>query len=75
MKCNNFLKLQTICYVCGKVIKGKMIYIGGGLYRHVECEPGSYRWLKSPVGKKSRIRDCFLACKSFSKLQPEKEGD
>ena len=72
MKCSNFLKLQTICYVCGKVIGGKIIYIGGGLHRHAQCEPGSSRWLKSPIGKKSCIRNCFLACKSLSKSQPEK---
>ncbi len=57
---NSFLKPQTICYVCGKVIKGKAIYVGKGLYRHTECAPGSKRWLKSAVSKKSDMRDWFI---------------
>lgn len=62
----DFLKLQTICYVCGKEIRDRDVCIGKGLYRHTSCEPGSSRWLKSSVSKRSCVRDCFLQ-------QPKKE--
>jgi len=54
------LKLQTICYVCGKIIKGKEICIGNNMYRHQRCRPGTYRWLHSHAGKKSIFRKLFL---------------
>jgi len=68
-KQNSFLKLQTICYVCGKVTSGKTIYIGNGLHRHVECEPGSSRWLKSPISKKVVFVIAFLHLNQVNKAK------
>lgn len=55
-----FLKVQTICFVCRKVIKGEIRYIGKGMYRCEKCKPGSARWKRSSVGKKSDAREFFL---------------
>jgi len=35
------------------------VYIGQDTYRHASCEPGSAKWMKSVVGKKSSIRKYF----------------
>lgn len=55
-----FLKIQTICFVCNRVIKGEIRYIGKGMYRCEKCKPGSARWKRSSVGKKSDAREFFL---------------
>lgn len=55
-----FFKIQTICFVCSRVIKGKNRYIGSGKYRCEKCKPGSARWMRSSVGKKSEVREFFL---------------
>lgn len=54
-------KIQTICFVCGRVINGKIKYIGKDMYRHENCKPGSARWMRSYVGRKSGFRDFFLS--------------
>lgn len=51
--------LKGCCYVCLKPIKKEGVYIGNGIFRHEACSPGTARWLKSEVGKKSNLRKYF----------------
>ena len=50
--------LET-CYVCGNKITGQPIDIGGELHRHIRCEPGSARWMKSDRAKVSELTQFF----------------
>lgn len=56
--------LQT-CYVCGHKISGSPVYIPAsqkhpeGLYRHIRCEAGTARWLRSDIGKSSENIELF----------------
>jgi len=48
------------CYVCKEYVKvSKAQYIGNDLYRHTGCYPGSIKWLKSDIGKKSPLYEIF----------------
>lgn len=49
---------KDCCYVCLKPLK-RGVYIGKGIFRHESCSPGTARWLKSEVGKKSNLREYF----------------
>lgn len=44
---------DKICYVCLKQIKELKIYIGKNMFRHPKCIPGSSKWLKSKISKKT----------------------
>ena len=48
---------EAICYVCGKPLKGKVLYIGNGKHRHIGCSAGSKNWLK--YRKKSKLYQYF----------------
>lgn len=54
-------KTSEGCYVCGKPITKcrNKINVGNGLYRHLGCQPGCNRWLKSHVGKNSSTYEFF----------------
>jgi len=43
-------RTQHTCYVCGRRITGKALYVCQGLYRHPSrCEPGSARYMRNPA--------------------------
>ena len=50
--------LET-CYVCNHVIRQNPVYIGGELHRHIRCEPGSARWMKSDRAQVSELTQFF----------------
>lgn len=54
-------KPQSVCYVCSEVIKDgqESVYIGKGMSRHEGCAPGSAKWLKSIIGRKSSLKKFF----------------
>jgi hypothetical protein len=48
-----------ICYVCKKKISAFPVYIGKDTYRHIRCQPGGLRWLRSERGEKSEVAEFF----------------
>jgi hypothetical protein len=52
-------KISISCYVCNQRIKCDPVYIAMGLFRHERCCPGSIKWLKSPVGRRSVLPKYF----------------
>ena len=38
---------KCLCIVCKKEIKNQSLYLGKDMYRHIECAPGTAKWLKS----------------------------
>jgi hypothetical protein len=56
------------CYVCGRVLKEGLVYIGKGLYRHESCYPGSLRWINSAAGRASVLRSILFRDKKEDDL-------
>lgn len=66
-------KKSLPCYVCGKLVKrNPVVLLTGRLVRHTMCEPGSTRWMKSKVGKRSPLRKYFKSAQEAIELLEKK---
>lgn len=54
-------KKPDICFICNEPFSNKelKIRISSTNCRHVKCTPGSPKWMKSKIGKDSKMRQYF----------------
>jgi hypothetical protein len=52
-------RVLEVCFVCGNTIKDKSVFVGQEKYRHIRCQPGGARWMKSTRAKESLITEFF----------------
>ena len=65
---------DIICYVCAKKIKdGDGQYLCKDTWRHHDCCPGSTKWLRSSIGKKSPFHETLMNRDQDRNLTPEEK--